>query len=184
MNWHRWIWDTILLSFLSFVPAQAQSPSGWHLAGDNPGAYLVSTRLDEERDGTVAVLSRRDRSSAGFGTMMQTIQANDYRGHRVILTASVQAVDVEGWSGLWMRIDAAEGDPRTLGFDNMQDRPIRGTKEWSQHSIMLDVPANAARIAFGVLLEGAGTVAVDDFTLTKVGMATEPTHPVNLDFEP
>jgi hypothetical protein len=33
---------------------------------------------------------------------------------------------------------------------------IKGTTEWQQHSVVLDVPANAAALAYGFFVQGTG----------------------------
>src|SRR5262245_5038888 len=60
-----------------------------------------------------------------FGTFTQAFRADDYRGKRVRMTAYAKSKDVEGWAGLWLRIDGKE--KFGLAFDNMQDRAIKGT---------------------------------------------------------
>ena len=91
---------------------------------------------------------------------MQMIDATDYRGKRVRFSAHVKAAGIASWAGLWMRIDgpAVPGSPMPamLGFDNMNDRPIKGTMDWTRHDVVLDVPARARAIAFGILLSGPG----------------------------
>ena len=42
-----------------------------------------------------------------------------------------------------MRVDG--GDGQILSFDNMHSRPIKGTKDWKQYQITLDVPDGAAK---------------------------------------
>ena len=44
-----------------------------------------------------------------------------------------------------------------------------GTTPWARHEVVLDVPEEAVRIAFGVLLAGPGRVFADDLSLTPVG---------------
>jgi len=61
-----------------------------------------------------------------------------------------------------------------LAFDNMSDRPIQGDTEWTRHDVVLDVPASARRITFGVLLGGPGTVWIDGVRLDVVA-STVPT---------
>jgi len=84
----------------------------------------------------------------------------------------------------------------------MQTRKITGTRDWATHTVVLDVPRNAAEIHFGILLERRGRVWADDFTFEVVGKDVETTsmrtqrvrrgrplaedlldHPVNLGFE-
>jgi hypothetical protein len=85
---------------------------------------------------------------------MQEISADAYHGKRVRLSANAKASDVQGWAGLWMRVD---GDgSRPLAFDNMGNRPIKGTTDWKRYDIVLDVAGQATDVAFGILLTGRG----------------------------
>jgi hypothetical protein len=119
---------------------------------------------------------------------MQQFRADAYRGQRLRLSATVRALDVAEWAGLWMRVD---GDRKSsLAFDNMQDRPITGTAGWTRYAVVLDVPESESTvIAFGVLLRGDGEIWMADVRLEAVGSevattggARLPTAPVNLAF--
>jgi hypothetical protein len=120
---------------------------------------------------------------------MQTFAADRFRGARLRLSGYVKSEDVVQWAGLWMRIDGPRGE--MLGFDNMQDRPIKGTRAWTRHTIVLDVPDTSQAIAFGILLSGAGRVWLDDLEFDVVDESVPVTHithslppqPINLDFE-
>ena len=90
-----------------------------------------------------------------------------------------------------MRVDGFER--QILSFDNMQNRSITGTTEWTNYAIVLDVPATSYRIAFGILLAGLGRVwcallefeTVDRDTPTTDIITDRPLsdRPINLDFE-
>ena len=97
----------------------------------------------------------------GFGTMMQNFAPTRYLNTRLRMSGWVRSRDVEQWAGLWMRVDGPESN-RSLSFDNMSDRPITKDTDWTEYSIVLDVPGDATNIAFGVLLTGTGTVWLDD----------------------
>ena len=56
----------------------------------------------------------------------------------------------------------------TLGFDNMNDRPILGTTKWTKYEIEMDVPVDSIYITFGYLLKGGGIAWADDFTIETV----------------
>jgi hypothetical protein len=134
-----------------------------------------------------------NEAPTGFGTLMQMCQANEFRGKRVRLSAYVKAKDIEKWAGVWFRIDGPEN--KALGFDNMQDRPIKGTNDWKKYEIVLDVPEASVYLAFGILLEGKGQAWIDaiklepvskDVPTTKPSPEKEPIYPekpLNLDFE-
>jgi hypothetical protein len=104
---------------------------------------------------------------------MQSIAATRYLDRRVRFSATVRAHEVTDWAGLWLRIDGPSG-PLTL--DNMQDRPLRGSTDWTQAYIVLDVPQQATALHFGALLTGAGAL---DLTRPRLQEDAEavPTRP-------
>jgi len=148
----------------------AAVPTGWMMAGSDPTDYVAA--LDHGRG---ANLASKDDSPRGFGTMMQMFSADMYRGKRVRMTAEVRAEGIDGWAGLWMRVDGM--GTSSLSFDNMQNRPIKGTSGWQRYDIVLDVPEGSSNIAFGILLAGKGTAHVDDFAFEVVPITVPTTSP-------
>jgi hypothetical protein len=169
----------------TLVVAQA----GWHKAGSHPADYDMGNDTTTAFTGTSSGFIKSSKPNPqGFGTYMQTVDAADYRGKRVQLSAYVKSVDVADWAGVWMRIDASPTTP--IAFDNMQDRPIKGSHDWTQYQLVLDVGSNATAIAFGVLLSGKGSIWIDDVALDAVSTSVPVTdlwirksQPRNLDFE-
>jgi len=51
-----------------------------------------------------------------------------------MLSGYIKSEDVNGWSGMWMRIDGESN--QQLGFDNMRDRAIKGTTDWKIYVIV------------------------------------------------
>jgi hypothetical protein len=167
------------------------APAGWFLAGSKPANYRTGVDQQMLREGLPsAYLVATVPDTGGFGTLMQSIQATQYAGKRVRLRAWVQAKDVTDWAGLWMRVDKGQ---KAVGFDNMQQRAIRGTLPWTAYDVVLDVPADATGISFGVLLSGPGEVWLNNVQFEVVGNdvattgmasgAALPTTPVNLGFQ-
>ena len=97
---------------------------------------------------------------------MQGIKADDYRGKRVRLSGYVKGENIAQYAGLWLRVDGAG---YSLNFDNMSNRPIKGTTDWKKYEVVLDVPEESIAIAFGILLRGEGQVWIDDLQLEVVG---------------
>ena len=144
-----------------------QLPKGWLLAGSRPADYDAGVEQHAYEDKAAVALKAR-RASNGFGTIMQRFSADAYRGQRLRLSAAVRPMDVAEWAGLWMRVDGEHRE--SLAFDNMQDRPITGTTDWTRYEVVLDVPdAGSTVIAFGVLLRGAGAIWMADVRLETVG---------------
>jgi hypothetical protein len=90
-----------------------------------------------------------------------------------------------------MRVNDVAGKP--LSFDDMRDRPLIGSSEWSPIEIVLDVPSVSDEISFGILLHGKGQVSIDNIKITIVNNdvpvtdvlknKSESYSPKNLDFE-
>lgn len=161
---------------------------GWYLAGNHPEQYEHGIVPGETFNGKrVARLHCTSSEPDGFGTVMQMIAATEYRGRRVRFSGVLRPQQVDGWAGLWMRVDGPiKGVP--LAFDNMQGRPLKDTTDWERHAVVLDVADQAEAIGFGVLLAGKGTVQVADFGFEVVstdipttGPQTYAPHPQNLD---
>jgi len=178
----------------STEPAGSPEPSesGWLVAGSRPQDYRVELEEEGGRQGTLAAsLGSRGQDSPpeGFVTLMRWIDARPYQGKRVRLSAWVKAESIEGWAGLWMRVDDDDAD-RSIAFDNMEDRAVRGTRDWRRYEVVVDVAPEGDRVSYGILLSGKGTAWVDDFQLEVVDRdvpATDQIGPVgrprNLDFD-
>jgi hypothetical protein len=181
----------LILAFVSAGSVMADIPAGWNIAGSAPKDYEFA------RDGATAASGKFSASIAaksgatGFGTLMQTIDADNYRGARWKLSGYLKTNDTTR-AQMWMRVDGP--DRKILSFDNMDSRPVTGTSGWTRYEIVLDVPADSVDIAFGFFLAQAGTVWGDNFTLEKVASTvsvtsptavapSKPKEPVNTDFE-
>jgi AraC-like DNA-binding protein len=167
--------------------------NGWFLSGSHLFNYEMGVDRKVVHTGKASgyLTSKTVQDAGEFATMMQQFKADRYRGKRLKLSCFIQSENVEGFAGLWMRVDSASDD--VLQFDNMSNRPITGTTPWNHYTIVLDMPENSAVIAFGVLLSGRGRVFVDQFSFEEVDEKTESTamstegfladEPVNLSFE-
>ena len=134
-----------------------QLPDGWSASGSHPQDYEVGVDHTVAHGGRASGYVRsKVPDPTGYGTLTQVFAADDYRGKRLCMSGYIKVETVAGWAGLWMRVDGPEGE-------TMQDRPVTGTTGWEKFQVILDVPPDSGQIAFGVLLEGAGQVWVDDF---------------------
>ena len=145
----------VLLAACSLA-LEAAAPRGWFVAGSKPTEYESGIDTVAAYNGhPSAYLKAKVSSVEGFGTLMQDFRADHYLGKRVRFSAFVKTERAQDWAGLWMRVDK---ESKQLAFDNMQDRSIKGTTDWKQYDVVLDVPQDATGIFFGVLLSGTGTV--------------------------
>ena len=132
----------------------------WTIGGTAQEQYDFGTeRRLPGFTGDTMYLRSKTALSGGFVTAMRTMPAENYRGYSVTVRAIIAPENVTGWAGLWLRIDGT--DHQMLQFDNMQDRPITGTRAPEAYQVTLEVPPNALELAYGVLLEGNGMVRFD-----------------------
>ncbi|TDW46476.1 hypothetical protein EV144_106147 [Flavobacterium sp. 270] len=145
-----------------------KNESEWYNAGSMPSSYEMGPDKSPEFSNQNVWKMRSVKSEiSGFGTLMQTIKSDLYKGKTVKMSGYVKAENVKSWAGLWMRVDYYNAD--ILAFDNMQRRAIKGTKEWQKYEVVLFVPAEATSISYGVLLAGTGQIWFKDVQFEVVG---------------
>jgi RNA polymerase sigma factor (sigma-70 family) len=152
---------------------QVGLPPDWFGGSRNTEGYEVGIDRKVFKEGKVAAYVQMKNSRAGeFGTLGQQFLAKAYLGKRVRLSAQLKTQDVKTNTGLWMRVDCKG---KTLAFDNMPDRRLSGTTDWTRAEIVLDVSDKATVITIGMLLVGDGKVWMDDVKVEVVGKDVKPT---------
>jgi serine/threonine protein kinase len=156
-------------------------PLNWFAAGSAAENYEMTIDNLTKRSGMASArISYVSGNPQLFGTMMQKIKADSFRGKRIMMAAWMRTKDAYR-AQLWMRID---GPSKLLGFDNMGNRPVIGTSDWTRYQIVLDVPSETQYVAFGALLIGTGHLWVDDFEFIEVSGSVSSTNlltPANLE---
>ena len=175
-----------------------KAPPGWTKNGAKAESYLTGVDANETWGGMASayVESLTPKVEGGFGGMMQTISADSYAGKRVRLSGWIKTADAnEGGGHLWMRVDGQERG-QMLGFDNMDNRPVRGTSDWQEASVVLDVPAGAKALNYGFFVSGGGKMWVNGQRIEVVAPEVPttdmlnanrqnlPSAPRNLGFDP
>jgi hypothetical protein len=144
-------------------------PVPWIKNGQPPASADCKAGIDTdlEKNGTPNLTLQCASTIEGFVGVMQSFAAADYLGKRVRFSALVKSAGVEGWSGLWMRID--DKNKPGAAFDNMQSRPIKGTTDWTPYSVVLDTSDASEGVFFGVLMAGKGQLWITDLRFEVVG---------------
>src|ERR1051325_7485483 len=150
----------------------ATKSEAWFAAGSEPKSYDMGITTNEHHTGKSSAYIKSIKTDIqGFGTYMQMTEAGQYVDKSARMTGWIRSKNVDDWAGMWFRVDG-DNPNNTLSFDNMQDRPIKGSTEWKKYDITLDVPKEAKALAFGVLLSGKGEVYFDDISFEILGPAT------------
>ncbi len=169
-----------LMLTLCCAPAATQPaspPVGWAVRGTTNDYEVTVDRAVFSQGKQSVCLKSKVPAPRNFINLLQPLRADDYRSKRVRLSAQVKVQGTAPETQLWMRIDTATR--YSVSFDNMADRIIRPFAEWRKYEIVLDVPADALNITFGVTLAGNGQAWVDDFQLEPVSASTPVTKPLN-----
>jgi hypothetical protein len=166
-------------------------PDGWYVAGTRPADYdagLLPRACAYDGKRVIQLRFSAAGPPSGFGTVMQSIDAERYRRRRVRFSAMLRGQEIAVWAGAWLRVDTASG---TKALDNMNDRPVRGTTDWTEAASVLDVGEDAASVHFGILLAGAGALELarprfevvgTDVPVTRIPPRPLEAEPRGLDF--
>jgi hypothetical protein len=152
----------------------------WGLRGTAPEDFSVAVDSSFHTAGKSSASIESIRDTSGWGTLYQFADARELRGHRVEFSADLRTAVVQRGANLFVRADDAEG--KALAMDNMWlsyteewrddrlvNRAIVGDTDWNTYRIVLDIPVDAAVISYGVALDGAGKVWIDNALMEQVG---------------
>jgi hypothetical protein len=165
-----------VIAFCSFL-LSASLPEAWELFGSARGDYEAGLDPSASYNGapSTCLKAKTSASPEGFAGLQPAtgLDLNPFRGKRVRFSAYIKAQGVNGWAGMWMRVNGAmdrkNRHSSTLAYDNMQNRPITGTSEWKRYSVVLDVPAKVREINLGITLTGTGAVWLNGVKVEVVG---------------
>ncbi|MCC6289905.1 MAG: hypothetical protein IT249_18665 [Chitinophagaceae bacterium] len=135
-----------------------QYPIGWNLHGEIKIDSFFSV------EGKYSLRLYRSSESPDFSTCTKTINA-PLKGKTLKLKGYLRTEDVKnGFAGLWIRVEDKNGD--ILAFDNMYNKGVVGFHGWNNYNVEVQFDElKAARIFFGALLVGSGSVWVDNLKL-------------------
>ena len=171
-------------------PIEETIPEPWFKNGASPAKDQCLAGIDTEVEdsGSPNLSLKCAEAVEGFVGIMQSFAADNYLGKRLRFSALVKSEEIEGgWGGLWMRVDGR--DRKITAFDNMQNRSIKGTTDWTRHLVVLDVSEEATDVSFGTLMSGKGQLWIADLKLEPVDHETpttdrkKPLEPGNLELK-
>ncbi|HMK36484.1 MAG TPA: hypothetical protein VK463_15530 [Desulfomonilaceae bacterium] len=181
------ILGAVLFFVVWFIDA-GKLPERWSASQSVPGEYEIRLDKDVFRTGKASVCIRsKTDNPKGFANFYQEFMAIKYRGRRVHMEAYVKTSISAGTAHLWLETYGPEG--KRLSLDDMPERRMTGTTGWTKYDLVLDVPKEAQKIAFGFIFSGKGQAWIDDFSFQSVvgnipvAAPDSLEGPVNLGFE-
>lgn len=162
-------------------------PNYWFEFGNlNHGQFILKRDSLVSYKGKYSFLIDGSNNSAdslsAFGCVGTEIPVVGFSGKALELRAKMKMQEVKGGAaGLLLRIDGRNSfsnipgqehlskHHKTLAFDNMLQKNIKGTRDWSTYSTKLPFPKDASEIYIGAILTGTGKLWVDEFELLLDG---------------
>jgi erythromycin esterase-like protein len=170
---------------LQFTGFDMQTPDvAWKIAGDFIAAHapeLVEAHAPLLRDvQALAASASMGQVTHGWTSMTGSFPADAAKGKKLTFSVWIKTQGVDGWAGGWWRCDTPAG---VNGFNNMQEKDIKGDTDWTRHEFSLDVPADTNNVNFGFILSGGGTAWFDDIEVFLDGVKFEDPAKFSFDFE-
>ena len=147
---------SLLVSFSAFSANPGKDRfEGWGKAGNNAEQYTTGfIEKTHPSQPQVGFIRSKEPNEQDFGTIMRTAGISQQKGKRIQLTSKIKTENASS-AGAWFRVN---GKNKTLAFDNMSERRIKGTQDWTEVTLVLDIPQEATSVSYGILLEGNGKV--------------------------
>lgn len=177
--------------------ANAGQIPGWGLHDGEHDNFEIGLELESRHPGKrcAFIKSISDDESdevarnAG-GHLSQTCGVDEFKGERIRMTAWVKsALEPKAIGRLELMSTGKWGWYCKWNgtFDNMSDRQITGSTDWTQYCLVVDVPEEARSLTFGAYLIGVGKLWLDEVSIEIVDKDTPLTglrpRPINLNFE-
>lgn len=145
------------------VDRQTHKPTGWWSAADNGYRVTADSAVRHEGRYALRIQSEGEKlSGQTFGVATMRIPV-EFQGKVVKLTGFLKTENVEGYAGLWLRVDGKQG---TLAFENTSKENVHGTTDWQAYTIRLPLDNEARFLLLGGILPGTGTAWIDQLELT------------------
>lgn len=168
------------------VPAGALDeppfPGGWQ-ADLSASQYRIGLDSENRHGGRAAGFIEprvADPEPPANGSLLQTIDALNYRGKRLRFSAFVKTKGLDKRAELWTLVWNSSPD----SSDSAVAPAIQQDADWTRHTVEFAVANDAQTIECGLRLVGRGRAWIDDATLEVVGPADDKRLPLeNADFE-
>lgn len=112
-----------------------------------------------------------DPQTKPFGSYGGHFDVTPYLGKTIRVRGYLSTDNVVGGAGFWLRIDGP-----SMQLDNMQDRWLHGTTNWTPFTIVLHVPPDATQAVGGILMVGTGKIRASDIHVDIVPDSTPTTE--------
>jgi hypothetical protein len=174
MRTHFWLSATFLfLSSLALAHPHEQL-TGWQLSSPITDRFEASADTKVTFRGKPTARLQTDVPRADLASLIQSVDAEQYRGKRIRLATYAKTKGVEGWTGAWVRVDSNHS--RFRSYEDTHNVNLQGDRDWTALSIVLDIPEDAQTIDFGLSQEGTGTSWFGPVSVETVSPTVKTTY--------
>ncbi len=150
-------------------------PAGWGSVGPGSANYDCSVDAAVRHGGKYSCrIQSRDPQPDDFAMVTQSFRAAPYRNKRVRLSGYIKTELSGGEGRLWALLN---NDEAVLVRDNLGDKAVKGTTDWTKREIVVDVPDTAEYFQIALLVTGKGKAWFDDLKIETVGQEVNLTAP-------
>jgi hypothetical protein len=141
--------------------------NGWSFNSFHRSDYKISIDNRISQHGQKSALIESDSSTRReFSTLLQSFIKKEFKGKRIKMTGFIKSQGVNDTATMWLRVDDCDKIMST-DFDNMMERPIVGTKDWTKCEIIFDV-AEKCVVFYGFIIIGTGKFWIDNVSFEIV----------------
>tara|TARA_R110002073_G_C9441547_1_gene577404 strand:+ start:51 stop:1775 length:1725 start_codon:yes stop_codon:yes gene_type:complete len=138
-----------------------EEPEIWY-TGNPPYEVSVDTIQNNQSAQSLKIECETYKENA-FGFISNVLPFKYAKGKSIELKGKVKTEKVKnGYAGLWLN---AQNDDGSNTFDNMNERGLTSSTEWTEVSIKLDIKHSVNNITFGALLTGQGKAWFDNLEI-------------------
>ncbi|SDJ70289.1 hypothetical protein [Microbulbifer yueqingensis] len=161
-------------SLFTFIePFAGEEVTGeWYQDASAKELFQVYGKVNGDR-----LVIRSDKATRGdAGMLKRKIEADSYRDKRMMLEVEYKPTDVSESVVIYFAAkDEQDDQARYMAYDSTYYEPIRGTGEWQTRQMVLQIPAGADYLSYGVGLVGSGVVEIGDVSIREVDASTPVT---------
>ncbi len=138
------------------------NPRLWLKSETKENYYKVGVVKDTLQDdkfiGSIKCRKNKSKEQCSYLTYFDPF---DYLDTKIKFKGRIKCENVNGYACFWIRVDGSDIN-KPLVYADTKKQNIRGTTDWIDFEIVVDVTSEATKIVFGGLLNGSGQMWFDN----------------------
>lgn len=145
-------------------------PDGWHQFSKTPESK-IETGIDEKIFHSEPSSFYLTCTSGMGGNINQKIVGAEYSGKRIKVSAYLKSDNLTNDNGYGGQVWAYSYSGKDVYMTSAAGN-IKGTTDWTEYSVVFDVPKDNPSVTYGLSVSGHGTVWIDSINFEVVDKST------------